>query len=238
MIQYGSPEDPRVLILQGDRDSDEIAFVLECLYAFDRRTVAEQLTEPVEAKVLDVVGSVGSEPTLRARRVDSLSLDPAGGSSRSTRGRCCLLWRACHVSPSAPPLRGLTNRFPPGNLPFVLHMLNPLGDESWVIRGGLMLLEPLCISAKDGLIVEGFHNLTFWGEDDKTVDEIAREADLPHGQIRVSTIGKLRALGHEPYRSEPWPHLTVRFEAEPTDDELEALVGVFDDPIQNPHPKG
>jgi hypothetical protein len=95
----------------------------------------------------------------------------------------------------------------------------------------------LARSAHDGFMEEDFYNLCFWGDNNMTIEEIAKEAYIRHGQVRVSTIGKLRALGHEPFRSDPWPHLTVMFEWQPTDDQIEELVGAFDPPVQNPDPK-
>ena len=115
--------------------------------------------------------------------------------------------------------------------------LNPLDDDAWVLRGGLMDLTRLCDSLNEALEEDGYHNLCFWGENGMSVDEIAHDALIRNGQIRTSTVGALRGLGYEPYRSEPWPHLEVRFDREPTDEELKALVRVFGEPVENPDPK-
>lgn len=106
-----------------------------------------------------------------------------------------------------------------------------------MLRGGLMVLETLCGSVKESIEEDGYYNLCFWGENNMTIEEIARASLIRNGQMRVSTVGRVRALGYEPYATDPWPHLEVRFEAEPTDDELEALVRAFEEPIPNPDPK-
>ena len=82
----------------------------------------------------------------------------------------------------------------------------------------------------------GFYGLSFFGDNDLDVEAITRLAasNLDHGQIRLSTVGRIRGVGFDPYRSGEYPHLSVRFELNPTDDELERLVSAFDDPIPNP----
>jgi hypothetical protein len=116
----------------------------------------------------------------------------------------------------------------------------PLHDDASVVRGGLMEMHWLRESIADGYVAAGTFDLSFWGENGMSVDEIVRAAGsgLPQGRIRVSTVGALRANANEPYRSEPWPHLTVMFSREPTDNELEALVGAFGEAVPNPSPWG
>lgn len=82
----------------------------------------------------------------------------------------------------------------------------------------------------------GFHGLSFYGENGLSVEQICFEAQLRHGRIRVSTVGRLRSLGLDPFRSGNFPHLSVRYASSPTDSDLEALVGVFDQDIPNPYP--
>jgi hypothetical protein len=52
--------------------------------------------------------------------------------------------------------------------------------------------------------------------------------------IRVSTVRRLRQIDREPFRSGAHPHLTIRFEMRPSDDELTRLAAAFDPPIPNP----
>lgn len=80
----------------------------------------------------------------------------------------------------------------------------------------------------------GFYGLSFWGDDGLSVDEIAALARLPNARIRVSTVGRLRALGLELSRFGRYPHLTLRFEISPTDEELAELAKTFDSDIPNP----
>ena len=112
----------------------------------------------------------------------------------------------------------------------------PLWNETLVVRGGLMQLPHLRHSLATAEAEEGFFNLCFWGENGMELDNLLAVAFVPHPQIRTARVGAFRARGHEPYRSEPWPHLTVMFETEPTDDELKDLVGAFARAIPNPRP--
>lgn len=83
----------------------------------------------------------------------------------------------------------------------------------------------------------GFHGLSFWGEDGLSVKEICLAARLRNRRIRVSTVGRLQARGYEPVRSGSRPHLTLRFDRVPTDEELWRLARVFDRDIPNPRPR-
>lgn len=94
----------------------------------------------------------------------------------------------------------------------------------------------LVFSLKQAMVEDGLHELSFFGENDLTLDEICKQACLPHGRIRVSTVGALREAAFEPLRCAPPPlHLCVRFDREPTDTVLERLRGAFMDPLPNPH---
>jgi hypothetical protein len=92
-------------------------------------------------------------------------------------------------------------------------------------------------SLETAFVEDGFYELSFFGENGFSVEEILAVAALLNAQIRTSTVGRIRSVGLEPFRSPPPPlHLTVMFRANPTDDELEALIGTFDRPISNPSP--
>jgi hypothetical protein len=81
------------------------------------------------------------------------------------------------------------------------------------------------------------YGLSFFSENGMTVGEIAHLAGpsrLPHGYVRVSKVGKLRARGFHPYRSDLPPHVTIKWGIWPTDDELKELVRAFGEPIPNP----
>jgi hypothetical protein len=86
---------------------------------------------------------------------------------------------------------------------------------------------------------KSFYGLSFWGENGFPVGAICERCPkLVHRMIRVSTVGAIRSLGLEIYRSTPWPHLTLRFDEYPTDDLLERLIGVFDEAVPNLFPGG
>lgn len=112
----------------------------------------------------------------------------------------------------------------------------PLDDACLVVRGGVMQITSLRSSLQTCKARMSFYGLSFWGDDRLTFEEICARARLRNLVVRTSTVGRLRSLGHEPRRSGRTPHLTVRFEVFPTDEELEGLVGAFDPPVPNPYP--
>ena len=98
---------------------------------------------------------------------------------------------------------------------------------------------PLWESLGLGLELDGFYNLSFWGDDLlDSVERVTEVSPIPNARVRVARLGSVRSLGYDPYPSEPWPHITVRFEEEPTDNDLDDLVALFGSPIPNPHPWG
>ena len=112
----------------------------------------------------------------------------------------------------------------------------PLRDDAFVVRGGVMEIPMLVLSLRQAMIEDGFFELSFFGENDLTVEEICKEAGLPNGKICFSTVGVLREAGFDPFRyPPPRLHLCVRFDREPTDTILERLRGAFEDPLPNPH---
>jgi hypothetical protein len=113
----------------------------------------------------------------------------------------------------------------------------PLADEAWVVRGGIMRLVTLRVAIDLCLERHGFYGLSFFGDNGLSVTEIVQLADdrLPQPLIRISNMERIREAGFEPYRSLEYPHLTVRFEMNPSDEELERLTERFDEPVPNPH---
>ena len=95
----------------------------------------------------------------------------------------------------------------------------PLADDCLGIRGGLMELPTLRNSLAACKVEQGFFGLSFSGENGLSFREICDAAGLRNLRMRVSTVGRLRALGIEPYRSGRLPHLSIRFDAGPTDEE-------------------
>jgi hypothetical protein len=79
-----------------------------------------------------------------------------------------------------------------------------------------------------------FYGLSFWGENGLTIGEIVALAELEHLHIRVSTVGRLRAIGREPVRTRRPGHLSLRFEVSPSDEEVGELASAFDPPIPTP----
>jgi hypothetical protein len=96
----------------------------------------------------------------------------------------------------------------------------PLNDQAYVIRGGLMVIITLRIAIDLCMARRKFYGLSFFGDNGLLVDETARLAGMANHRMRVSTVGGIRSAGFEPIRSGEYPHLSVRFEVIPTDDEL------------------
>lgn len=121
----------------------------------------------------------------------------------------------------------------------------PLKDDTLVVRGGLMELNGLRNSVQTGYVRDGYYSLSFFGADGVTVEEIiaAAKANYPgslnNKKIRLSTAGEIEAkIGRKPHREGDFPHLEVRFETNPSDEDLQAIEEVFDAPVDNPLPGG
>jgi hypothetical protein len=110
----------------------------------------------------------------------------------------------------------------------------PLADDCLVIRGGLMELTTLKNSLAACIVQRGFFGLSLWGENGLSVGEVCDAARLRNLRVRVSTVGRLRALGMEPFRSGRPPHLSLRFDTAPLDEDLERLADAFGPPVGNP----
>lgn len=65
-------------------------------------------------------------------------------------------------------------------------------------------------------------------------DGLAMEAPFRNRQMRVSTVGAIRALGHDVVRSGKAPHATLRLAQEPSEEVWEGLRGVFGPTVSNP----
>lgn len=113
---------------------------------------------------------------------------------------------------------------------------NPLGDDAFVIRFGVMRLDDPRDATSRCYESLGFYGLSFYGESGLRPDEIALLARKPHRLMRKARVGEIRKGGFEIERWGRFPHLTLRFEGRPTDDELKRLADLFDDPEANPHP--
>ena len=64
--------------------------------------------------------------------------------------------------------------------------------------------------------------------------EIALGSRLPHRQIRVSQVGRIRSVGFDVLQSGCPPHADLVFATEPTEEDFEALRSVFAEPQPNP----
>src|SRR6266508_1915977 len=99
-----------------------------------------------------------------------------------------------------------------------------------------MEIPTLVVSVTQAKLEDGAYELSFFGENGLTVAEICQQAGLLHSQIRVSTVGGLRAAGFDPFRCPPPPlHLCIRFDRDPTDTLLERLRGDFSEAVPNPN---
>ena len=113
--------------------------------------------------------------------------------------------------------------------------LDRLPDDSVVVRGGLMLLTDLVLSAQSHFDTKGFYALSVYSTPGRAVDEIAVGVPLRHSKIRVSTVGRVRSAGYDVVSSQGPPgHADLVLPAPPTDHDWSTLDRVFDPPQLNP----
>jgi len=93
---------------------------------------------------------------------------------------------------------------------------------------------------------DGSYTLSVWASETLDADGIARRVrdfdpgcqHLPHNQMQVATAARIRAVAQDVVLSEPPPgHHSIMFDARPSDTDLEALIGVFGVPQENPVPR-
>ncbi len=68
-----------------------------------------------------------------------------------------------------------------------------LPDDTVVVRGGLTNPETVQKRADEEL--DGTWGISVESEPGMTVRDLVREGNIPHPKIRVSTVGRIRALG-------------------------------------------
>lgn len=110
-----------------------------------------------------------------------------------------------------------------------------LPDEAYVVRGGRMESSTMWTNARD-------HNAEFPGSwaisvasvADWAPEKIARAAPFRNRDMRVSTVGAVRSLGHDVVVSGERPHADLMLACEPTEKSWDALRSVFDSPVPNP----
>jgi hypothetical protein len=124
-----------------------------------------------------------------------------------------------------------------------------LRDDAFVIRGGLFArAEDLLIAVADsyddgdGAVASVHVGWPYSGESfEDAVERIAQQGDIPNGQIRLSTVGRLRAAGFgielDTSGDQPDCHHNVVFTAPPDIGQSRLFVDCFDDPIPNPAKK-
>jgi hypothetical protein len=113
-----------------------------------------------------------------------------------------------------------------------------LPDDALVVRGGVMEPRVMQVGAETHYEDCGEFAISVASLPDASIEDITRMALLANNQIRVSTVGRIRACGYEVVPSEPPPaHADLKLPNPPTDDDWETLRSIFDDPIPNPHPR-
>jgi hypothetical protein len=119
-----------------------------------------------------------------------------------------------------------------------------LPDAALVVRGGEMTLRNLRDSAEAEYGDSGEYALSFWASSELDVGGIVRAAraqgkltgdrNIPHGRVQVGTAARVRAAGFNLVPTPPPGHCSLVFPNPPTDADLEAVMGAFNDPEQNP----
>jgi hypothetical protein len=122
-----------------------------------------------------------------------------------------------------------------------------LQDEAIVVRGGKMERAGTIEKAEDAFNDIGVYGLSVWSATGLSAADIVRlarshdDADsippqryIPHGQMRTSTAGQLRARGFDLVPDSPFGHYLLTIPAPPTDDYWDALLEEFGDPEPTP----
>lgn len=121
--------------------------------------------------------------------------------------------------------------------------VEPLPDEAVVIRGGVMNLADLRLTAEAHHEAMKQHGVDEWALSINsipglTASQIARRARLFYGMICISTVGRIRGTGcdvHSDGRQDG--HGNIVFAAQPGDTDLVRVRAVFDEPVRNPYPR-
>jgi hypothetical protein len=118
-------------------------------------------------------------------------------------------------------------------------------DEDVIVRAGELRVGDFRKSVEVCRERGGFYGLSFFSFPGMDAREIAMEVGvvreetgfrlMPNPSMRQSTVGAVRALGYSLDADNcPRGHVTLRFAEAPTDDDWEALDGVFRPPEDNP----
>lgn len=105
-----------------------------------------------------------------------------------------------------------------------------------VVGDGVMATESLRANAEDTFLDKRVWELSVDSLAGQSVTGIALQARLPHGQIRVSTVARIRAAGYDVANRRVDGHCRLPLPAWPSDEDLERLASAFDSPIRNPAP--
>jgi len=110
-----------------------------------------------------------------------------------------------------------------------------LADDAIVVRGGLMESATLATNiAKHAVFFpDDPPSLSVGAHPEWTATEIVvAAAFIPNAQVRVSTVGAIRALGHDVVPQGRIPHANLRLSANPSEDVYDELRSVFSEPIR------
>ena len=103
----------------------------------------------------------------------------------------------------------------------------PLPDEAVVIRGGMMKLADLRNSVETTYRATDTHGLSAWaGVTDAEILEAIN--NIYHRWVCITTAKRIRSAGYEVVLTGRPRHCTIKFEAQPTDEDLKSLTDEFD----------
>lgn len=108
-----------------------------------------------------------------------------------------------------------------------------LPDDAWVIRGGLNSLVTLTNSVEKSLVEWERPALSIFAGDAPSPLDVIEASGVPHPQICVSTVGRLRAAGFtEIEQTLDPPHYSIWLPAE-----WEACLDRFREAFDLPRPR-
>jgi len=112
-----------------------------------------------------------------------------------------------------------------------------LPDEAFVIRGGYVTRTSLRKPAERQHALGKGYVISVFSVAGKSVEEIAAVAGLPNEQIRVSTVGQIRAVGLDVVPEGRPGHAQVTF-ADVSNKSLDMFRGAFGGVLDNPAYRG
>lgn len=116
---------------------------------------------------------------------------------------------------------------------------NPIPPEAVMVRGAPITLDLLRSSARRPLKRHGFYGVSMFAFPGCDADEVARRARIPHDEICEARAGEIEDEGFEIRRTSPNAgHFSLVFDVDPSDEDLQKVLRLFEECKENQHARG